>query len=268
MLHLGRLLLICLLAGVHAQETSDYSKWINNRRSLRDGMPTYSTANCNCSLGVCTTWPPMCCANQGLCRTASQTSAAAVSFCCDHSTDANHCGQCGRKCSQGPCMAGQCVDLGKRLLLALHSFRTTDRYLLSIDTFTARTTLAPGEGYAHTHTLTSSRQCRQQFSRRQQEWQAWQTRVKPPGEAVTLHGQCRRRPSTEIHGHVFKGCNMNPKMRNCRNCYPAIDNKTRLSVAWSRLSCLLRGFHMMHQPTQGAVVLLLTQRTAILLAQF
>jgi len=150
MFHVDRILLLCLLAGVHAQETSDYSKWINNRRSLRDGMPTYSTANCNCSLGVCTSWPPMCCANQGLCQTTSQTSAAAVSFCCDHSTDANHCGQCGRKCSQGPCVAGQCADLGKLLLLALHSpcktyaFRATDRYQSSIDMFAART-LARGE---------------------------------------------------------------------------------------------------------------------------
>ncbi|KAL0020228.1 hypothetical protein WJX77_005846 [Trebouxia sp. C0004] len=57
----------------------------------------------------------MCCANQGLCQTTSQTSAAAVSFCCDHSTDANHCGQCGRKCSQGPCVTGQCVDLGNNV---------------------------------------------------------------------------------------------------------------------------------------------------------
>lgn len=118
MFRLFRILLLCLLAGVHAQETSDYSKWINHRRSLRDGMPTYSTANCNCSLGVCTSWPPMCCANQGLCQTTSPTSAAVVSLCCDHSTDVNHCGQCGRKCSQGPCVAGQCVDVGKPFFLA------------------------------------------------------------------------------------------------------------------------------------------------------
>lgn len=83
----------------------------------------------------------------------------------------------------------------------LPSERQTDIYCLSMFLLHIYVyTLAPGESLAHTHTLTSTRQCRQQYSRRQQEWQAWQTPVKPPGEAVTLDAQCR--PTSQMDGHV------------------------------------------------------------------
>jgi len=113
MLMWTQIFLLGLLALAACEETSDYSSWINNRRSLSAGKSSYSTANCNCNLGVCTSWPPMCCSNQGLCQNTNQDSQSTVSFCCDHQTDPSHCGQCNQQCSSGKCVGGTCVAQGE-----------------------------------------------------------------------------------------------------------------------------------------------------------
>ena len=97
------MILIGLLSCAACEETSDWNKWINTRRSLAAGKSIYSTANCNCHAGVCTSSPPMCCSGLSLCH-------GPVSRCCDHQTDADNCGRCDNKCHGGSCSAGECVS--------------------------------------------------------------------------------------------------------------------------------------------------------------
>lgn len=101
---LAQILLLGLLSCAACEETSDWNEWITTRRALAAGASTYSTANCNCGEGVCTSAPPMCCSGLSLCRSS-------ISRCCNLQTDAANCGQCGNKCTgrTSSCSEGVCV---------------------------------------------------------------------------------------------------------------------------------------------------------------